>query len=356
MIRSVSFANVSVAGLGYALPPEQWTSQAVEEMLHPLYARLGLPTGRLEMMSGVEQRGVWPVGTAPSAIAVDAAEHAMREADLGPASLDTLIYAGVSKDFLEPATAAVVHHAIGASADCGFFDVQNACLGILNGMLVLAAMIEAGHVRTGLVVAGENGRPLLEATIRRLNDDPQVSRKSVKQDFASLTIGSAGAAVLLCHASLRPSAPRLLGAVSATDSTAHQLCRGVGSVGGADGVGRLATARMWTDAEALLGSGVALARTAWNSLKAQPWLATSAVTRAHMHQVGRAHDQVLCSALGVEAIRSEPTYPWLGNTGSAALPLTWARDWASEPMSTGQQQVLLGIGSGLSTIMMGVGC
>ena len=55
------------------------------------------------------------------------------------------------------------------------------------------------HVERGLVVAGEDGRSLVEETIRACleADEDELSRDDFKRAFASLTIGSGAAAVLL---------------------------------------------------------------------------------------------------------------------------------------------------------------
>ena len=51
-------------------------------------------------------------------------------------------------------------------AECMVYDVSNACLGLMNGIVQVANMIELGQIRAGLVVGTENGRPLVENTIR----------------------------------------------------------------------------------------------------------------------------------------------------------------------------------------------
>ena len=78
------------------------------------------------------------------------------------------------------------------------YDVSNACLGLLNGMVQVANMIELGQIRAGLVVGTECGRQLVENTIEQLNDDESLTRESVKNSIASLTIGSASVAIVLC--------------------------------------------------------------------------------------------------------------------------------------------------------------
>ena len=76
------------------------------------------------------------------------------------------MHAAVCRDRLEPATAAYVHQALGLPGHTQILDVSNACLGFLNALVMAAGMIESGQIERALIVAGENGRPLLERTLR----------------------------------------------------------------------------------------------------------------------------------------------------------------------------------------------
>ncbi len=73
-------------------------------------------------------------------------------------------------------TAASVHHAASLPVECIALDVSNACLGLLNGMLMIADLIELGRIKAGVVVGTETGRDLVEGTIDDMLafDDPWV--------------------------------------------------------------------------------------------------------------------------------------------------------------------------------------
>jgi 3-oxoacyl-[acyl-carrier-protein] synthase-3 len=79
---------------------------------------------------------------------------------------------------MEPATASFVHHGLGLPASCLLFDISNACLGFLDGMVMLANMIELGQVEAGLVVAGETAEDLIASTLRHLLSEASLSRKN----------------------------------------------------------------------------------------------------------------------------------------------------------------------------------
>src|SRR5471030_483828 len=126
------FENVCIESLAVALPSEILTSAQIEERLRPLYERLKLPAGRLELMTGIRARRVWPAETRPSAASAAAGRAVLAKSSLRADEMELLIHAAVCRDMLEPATASFVHHQLGFPAQTQIFDVSNACLGFLN--------------------------------------------------------------------------------------------------------------------------------------------------------------------------------------------------------------------------------
>ena len=116
------FTNVAIEGMAYALPPETWTSSLIEEELAPLYDRLNLPHGRLELMTGIRERRFWPASYRPSEASADAG-NALLEAGVDGSEVDLLIHAAVCRDRLEPATASSVHRLMGQ----GFLALIETC-------------------------------------------------------------------------------------------------------------------------------------------------------------------------------------------------------------------------------------
>src|SRR2546425_13351053 len=53
---SMRYSTVCIESIGYELPKHVVTSAEIEARLAPLYDRLQLPYGRLEMMSGIRER------------------------------------------------------------------------------------------------------------------------------------------------------------------------------------------------------------------------------------------------------------------------------------------------------------
>ena len=70
------YQNVCLESIGYLLPEEIWTTDDVEQKLAPLYQRLRLPEGRLELMTGIRERRFWPADAAPSEMSVNSCKLA----------------------------------------------------------------------------------------------------------------------------------------------------------------------------------------------------------------------------------------------------------------------------------------
>lgn len=317
----------------------------IEEKLAPLYERLRLPEGRLELMTGIKERRFWDEEVRPSEIAAEAGRKALASSGVDAAQIEVCIHSSVCRDMLEPATASFAHRLMGLSDKTQLFDVSNACLGFLNAFGILAAMIDSGQIKAGMVVSGENGRPLLERTLQLLLER-DLNRKTIKPYFANLTIGAGAVAAVLCHESLSSQGHRLLGGVAFADTASNDLCQGDSSVGGTG-------LEMQTDSEAMLQAGVGLAKRTWTAFKEElAWNETTA-DRIVCHQVGSAHQRLLFQTLGLDQARDFSTYAHFGNTGSAALPITLAKAVEEGAISKGDKVAMLGIGSGLNCMMMG---
>ncbi len=343
------FENVCIETLGYHLPENIVTSEDLEKRMEPLYEKLKLPYGRLELMSGIRERRFWDKGVFPSDVSSIAGETALNKSAIDRNEIGSLICASVCRDFLEPATATVIHHNLQLPQDCAVFDISNACLGVLNGMVSIANQIESGQIRAGLVVAGENGGPLVNNTVENLLSDPEPSRNKIKTAFASLTIGSAAVAVLLVHRDLSRNGHRLLGGIARADTRHNHLCRGNEDTG----MGLTAQPLMETDAETLMQEGIRLGGETWELFKKEMGWSNDQVDRTFCHQVGSLHRKHMLETFQLNPENDFTTLEFLGNTGSAALPVTLAMGEEKGFLKKDDHVALLGIGSGLNCMMLG---
>ena len=340
--------KVSVEAIGYELPTERVSTSTLEARMGGVYAALHLGAGQIEALTGIRERRVWPRGVSMAECAALAATKALDQAGLAGHDLGAVIYTGVCRDNLEPATACAVADTIGARGDAVVFDLSNACLGVLNGMVEVANRIELGQMRAGLVVSAESSREIVESAIARMSAEPTMDR--YRLGLATLTGGSGAVAVVLTDLASSFVERRLVGGAALAAPEHHRICRW----GPSRGLLGEAVNIMDTDASAVLEHGVTLGRATWERLlEATEWR-PSDVDRVICHQVGAAHRKEVLAALGVDPSRDFSTYESLGNIGTVSVPVTAALAHEAGFLRKGDWVAMLGIGSGLNCLMLGV--
>jgi 3-oxoacyl-[acyl-carrier-protein] synthase III len=342
----IHYSHVCLDTFGYQLPPRTLTSNEIEDRLAPLYDRLHLPPGRLELMTGIRERRLWTDGTRPSEAATLAGKRVFAKGDMDPREIECLIFTSVSRDMMEPATASFVHNNLGLSSSCLIFDISNACLGFLDGMVMLANMIELGQIRNGLVVSGETAEELLESTLLSLLEDKTFTRKSIKPAFASLTIGSGSMGLFMRRAEEGEKKPMLVCGAWKANTVHSDLCHG--------GQSGHKTILMATNSEELLYRGVETALLTWREFSEKPGWQGGDIDHFFCHQVGSAHAKLLFEQLDLAAEKNFATLETLGNVGSVSAPITMAMAIEQGVFQPGKKGALLGIGSGINCMMLGV--
>jgi 3-oxoacyl-[acyl-carrier-protein] synthase-3 len=324
--------NTGVISVEAVEPPEAVSSDWIDEQLAVTYKRCGLRSGLLADLAGIKERRWWPDGFTFDQAAALAGRQAIDAAGIDPAEIGMLISTSVCKHHLEPSVACAVHHQLGLSTSCTNFDLANACLGFVNAMHLAATAIDAGLIRYALIVDGEGSRYTQLATIARLQQ-PDATADDVFAEFASLTLGSGAAAMVLGSLDQHPGAHRLVGGVTRAGTEHHTLC-----VGTLD--------RMTTDTKGLLDAGLDLAEAAWRDARTDyDW--ADGVDRYIVHQVSAVHTRLICDRLGIDPSRVPLTYPHYGNVGPAAIPITLAG--VAPDIRSGERVLCMGIGSGLNT-------
>jgi len=345
------YKKVCVESFGYELPETTVTSLSLEERLAPIYKKLNLRYGRLEMMTGIRERRLWNDKVAPSQASIKAAEKAIAKSGVEKEDIGCLLHTSVSRDFLEPATATVVHDSLGLPSTATIFDISNACLGFINGMVTLANMIELGQVKAGIVVGSESSKRVVDAIIDKILRDPHITKEKVKTAFATLTLGSGAAAAVLTHSSLSREGHKLLGGVTRAASQHNDLCRIKEDTCFFD-PGILPD--MHTSSTELLKNGARLAPDTWEAVKHELEWENPDVDRFFTHQVSAVHSKLLFKTLGLEKAKDFSTVEYLGNIGSVSLPITMAIGIDQGCLSPGDKVAMMGIGSGIVCLMLGL--
>lgn len=328
------FNNVVIKSVAVVDAPHRVTSEETCERLAPTFEKLRFRGNPLLDVAGIEERRLWDEGMLPSQAATLAGQKALEQADIDPGRVGILINTSVSRDFLEPSTACMVHANLRLANTCESFDVGNACLAFINGMNVAARMLERGEIDYALLVNAENSREMNETTISRLLD-PKVTRKQFKQEFASLTLGSGAAAMVMSRGDLEPDGHLYKGGVSRAATEFNNLCQGFSH-------------QMWTDTKGLLREGIKLAAATYQTARqVMGWVANE-LDHIVLHQVSRVHTEAFIRACGVVPDRVHRIFPKFGNLGPASIPTVLGKIVDQGKVQRGDKIALVGVGSGLN--------
>ncbi|MBE7214307.1 3-oxoacyl-ACP synthase III [Shewanella benthica] len=347
----MKYSRVFINSLAYELAPEVVSTSELESRLAPLYKKFRIPMGQLAALTGITERRWWPKGHRLSDGALAAAHKAIDETGVKVSDLGAVVYTGVCRDQHEPATACRIAAELGVSKDTAIYDISNACLGVLSGILDIANRIELGQIKAGLVVSCESARHIVDITIDNMLADQTM--QNYAQSLATLTGGSGAVAVLLTDGSLPLNTDRqhqLLGASHLSAPEHHNLCQwGLQEAGL-----HLYREFMRTDGVTLLKEGVELARHTWSHFLEQRDWVVGQVDKVICHQVGSANRLKVLNALNIPPEKEFPTYQLLGNMGTVSLPVTAAMAHDQGFLKKGDQVSFLGIGSGLNCMMLGI--
>lgn len=379
------YNRVYLESIGYELPPVVVSTTELEARLKPLYDAHRLPTGQLELLTGIGERRWWEPDYRLSQGATAAARKALAAARFDPADVDVLIYAGVCREQFEPATACAVAANLGVSPDAMMYDLSNACLGVLNGVVEVANRIELGQCKAGLVVSCETAREINETAIDRVNRSKSLD--VFRQSLATFTGGSGAVAVLVTRDDLSAAKRRkLIGGAAKNAPEHHNLCRwGVQSLlpsavsraleenltvamqraldtsaghllqRGFDlGMRHVMLPFMETHAGDVLKHGVDLGLKTWTSFLGKLGWAREKIDKVICHQVGAGHRDAVLKGFGIPQEKDFSTFPFLGNIGTVSLPITAAIAEEREFLQPGDKVGFLGIGSGLNCLMLGL--
>lgn len=311
--------------------PEVVTSAQFDERLMETYERIGTQPGLLESLAGIRERRWWPEGYTFTEAAAAAGKKAIEAAGVDPDKIGLLIDTSVCRDRLEPSSAVTVHHMLDMPSSCLNFDLANACLGFMNAIQVAGLMLDSHQIDYAVIVDGEGSRHTQERTLERL-ERSDATLADMFAEFATLTLGSGAAAMVLGRHSENPGSHQVLGGINRADTSHHRLC--VGTID-----------QMRTDTKALLDAGLHVSKMAWSEADERGWLD---MDRYIMHQISSVHTALVSEGLGLDPTKVPLTFPYLGNVGPASIPITLSEETAK--LEPGDRVLCLGMGSGINAM------
>lgn len=313
---------------GY-VPQRIVTNQMLETIINEKKVFLG--EGLLEQKFGIKERRFAADNEQASDIAVAAAQKILCNTDKD--SIDCLIFAAGSSDMIEPATAAIVQYKLNLS--CPALDIKNACNSFTNGLQVANAFIRSGTYKKILLVTGEK-----VSTIIKLQFDDNVD---FMKRFASLSMGDAGAAVLV--------EPSIDGSgIYAQHFQTHgehwDLCTvpGGGSMY-AHEPGKIYFEGRTTEMRKVFfeKKGAAISKT----LEDCGWQADE-LDHVFMHHVSHKTFELAASDLGISTDKFYNVFVRFGNMAAASIPFALSAAVEENKLKKGDKIMLLGLASGIS--------
>ena len=264
----------------------------------------------------------------------------IEKSGLSKHDFNAIISTSVTKDFIEPSMASIVLCSLKMPPECINFDLGSACLGFLNGIHVASSLIESGQMNHVLVVAAENTYDMVEATLKRLEQET-ATLQDVHMQLATLTLGSGAVAMIISRTSLAPLGHPIRGLVTLASTEHSHLCRGWSD-------------RMLTDGPKLLAAGLALALLTYKKAQAELDWQISLFDEFALHQVSKPYTKMFLKELGIEPRKVMTTFPAYGNIGPVSLPFTVSKLEEAGRLKKGKRLAMMGIGSGLNCMMMDV--
>lgn len=143
-----------IIGTGNYLPSnyKSNTTLAVE-----LFNQYGVETSDEWIVgrTGIQGRHLADSSENTSDLALRAAEQALTMAQIDRQTIDLIIVATTTPDFVFPSTACLLQQKLGITNHCAAFDVQAVCSGFIYALATADALIKTGMYRRALVVGAE---------------------------------------------------------------------------------------------------------------------------------------------------------------------------------------------------------
>ena len=324
-----------IASAGRCLPETRLTT---DELMASTRHRTRID---LERLTGIRERRVSDGDHDSLSLAVAAAADCLDRSPYAASDLEVVINCSITKfrdgivQWLEPPMSVSIAEAIGA-ANAVAFDEANACAGMMTGAFILNNWIRQGAIRRGMVVSGEYISPVERNAARHV-------RSILSRELASLTLGDAGAALILDRAP--DGAPGIDYAGFTTIAEHSRLCLAYPAAHDAG-------ARMFTRARTI--HQVAIADTPALLLEALDAAGISIDDVDHVipHQTSaraiRKGMTEVCEAIGGRPVHDAVvTVDRFGNTASTTHTVALIEEIGAGRIGPGDRVALIALASGL---------
>ncbi|AOJ09328.1 3-oxoacyl-ACP synthase [Burkholderia sp. ABCPW 14] len=321
MAQSTLYSRV--LGTGSYLPPDRVTNQDLAGRL----AKDGIETSDewIVARTGIHARHFAAPDVTTSDLALVAAQRAIEAADVDPQSIDLIIVATSTPDFVFPSTACLLQNKLGIKNNGAAFDVQAVCAGFAYALTIADTLIRAGQHRTALVVGAE--------TFSRILD--------FKDRTTCVLFGDGAGAVVLSAS----EAPGILGSALHADGSYSNILCTPGNVNRGIIAG---SAFLHMDGQAVFKLAVNVLEKVAVEALSKADLAPEQVDWLIPHQANIRIMTSTCRKLGLPQERMIVTVDEHGNTSAASIPLALDVAVRDGRIKRGQHVLIEGVGGGFT--------
>ncbi|HDV6330162.1 TPA: ketoacyl-ACP synthase III [Burkholderia cenocepacia] len=321
MAQSTLYSRV--LGTGSYLPPDRVTNQQLTDRL----AKEGIETSDewIVARTGIHARHFAAPDVTTSDLALEASRRAIEAAGVDPQSIDLIIVATSTPDFVFPSTACLLQNKLGIKNGGAAFDVQAVCSGFAYAMATADSFIRSGQHRTALIVGAE--------TFSRILDF---------KDRTTCVLFGDGAGAVILSASEEPGV--LGSALHADGSYSNILCTpGNVNRGVIDG-----SAFLHMDGQAVFKLAVNVLEKVAIEALAKANLAPEQIDWLIPHQANIRIMTSTCRKLGLPQERMVVTVDQHGNTSAASIPLALDAAVRDGRIQRDQHVLIEGVGGGFT--------
>jgi 3-oxoacyl-[acyl-carrier-protein] synthase III len=273
-------------------------------------------------------------------LGIRAAKAALDAAGLQPTDVDLLIYTGVGRGFIEPATANVFQAALGmTNATC--FDLLDACASWIRAVDVASHLVAAGRYRRTMILNCEaNFREYEPASIASPGDMELLWAGFTVGEAATATIIDAGDGDAQYHATFR-NAGAYVQDCQIPLPHAGQFLNG--------NPGSHLPALLFQSRPDVLAAGAI--RQLHRQFQEDPLLSKQRYDVIFGHTVSVPVTDAVLRRLELDPARFVEIYPSYGNVVSASLPLAMSLAMSDGRLRRGNRVLLMMGGAGLTTAL-----
>ena len=116
--------------------------------------------------TGIRERHIVAENQSTSDLAFEAAQRAIEMAGVDPQSIDLIIVATTTPDFVFPSTACILQEKLGIKSGGPAFDIQAVCSGFVYALATADQFIRGGQSKCALVVGAETFSRIMDWTDR----------------------------------------------------------------------------------------------------------------------------------------------------------------------------------------------